>query len=317
MFWTKEKIFFTRQKPDPEVEDISYLNSIVDSIPLDEIEGVNIIGLDGAEDANISAGLQDETGFFKILDFFFNRIPSSETGQTPSTGRMARSIRDSRRASPSSTAMRSTVSREGSQDQLQLVYQLKTKADGFNSGRTYYVRVPRREQGQILDLCARAQTARQSVEAMTRFRKNQELVRIVYTSLPFQYMIASLIIAVGIPYSLWFRNSRALPRPAVRNPIAPHSNRPDFTQTSLTQISRTPGARTSCSRPWRRSSTGSWPMRKAGRRPCRRPSTGWTWYPPPFPPPPSPFPQPRPRHPPMSLSLPPSLHNHPTSNATP
>ena len=58
MFWTKEKIYLTRRKPTPQTDGAfqasGYLDSIIDFIPLDEIESIN-----DSEEINQTANLDD------------------------------------------------------------------------------------------------------------------------------------------------------------------------------------------------------------------------------------------------------------------
>ena len=180
IFWTKEKIYFTRRRPNTDIDAMTplsssatsrssqNLDSIVDSIPLDEIEGVN-----GSEEISTTIS-HDEPGIGKIFEYFFSRA-STSIGNRSNEGR------------PSSSSNQHELS----------VIQIYTQASGFNSGRTYYLRIPGgQHEKDISDLCALARTAKQTKEATTRFKQNQEFVRKIYTSTPFQYMIAALITAV-------------------------------------------------------------------------------------------------------------------------
>ena len=152
MFWTKEKIYLTRRKPTQLQFDGSanfgrtssmapYLESVIDFIPLHEIESID----DSAPQKNSHARL----------------------------------------------------SVSGSLGNQKSMIKIKTEPDGFNSGRTYYVRVKSDLQSVAASkLCAIWRSAKQSKEAVTRFKKNQEFVRKIYTSAPSQYMIAALISTV-------------------------------------------------------------------------------------------------------------------------
>ena len=59
------------------------------------------------------------------------------------------------------------------------VIQIRTSAEGFNSGRTYYLRCPSRQLSSELanSLRSLAAAARRSAEVKTKFRRSQELVR--------------------------------------------------------------------------------------------------------------------------------------------
>ncbi len=91
------------------------------------------------------------------------------------------------------------------------VLQIQTVISGFNSGRTYCVRIPSIQLCQeVMEALSRAaKTARAAFEAKTAFRKSQETLRDIYNSRPFQFGTALLIFAVRPP------------RPAMRTPPSP------------------------------------------------------------------------------------------------
>ena len=88
----------------------------------------------------------------------------------------------------------------GSQDPkvFDTAFQIATSPDGYNSGRTYYLRAEStQERHQILQAWQRlAQEAAHIMEGKTRFRRIQDSVRRVYLSNLFQGFAAALIIAV-------------------------------------------------------------------------------------------------------------------------
>ena len=172
MFWTKEKIYLTRRKPTQlqfngsanfgrTSSNAPYLESIIDFIPLHEIESI-----DDSEEVN-SAASRDKDMMAKLFEPF---------------------------ATQKKSHARLSISGLGNQKSM---IKIKTEPDGFNSGRTYYVRVKSDLQSVAASkLCAIWRSAKQSKEAVTRFKKNQEFVRKIYTSAPSQYMIAALISTV-------------------------------------------------------------------------------------------------------------------------
>ena len=78
--------------------------------------------------------------------------------------------------------------------------QIRTVPEGFNSGRTYYVRFSSNAlcQEVVLELTNKANEARKKLLKLTRFQKNQELVRVVFISKYFQFTVAALIFAVCV-----------------------------------------------------------------------------------------------------------------------
>ena len=202
IFWTKEKIYFTRRNPKlGEIDNTSpYLDTIIDSIPLDEIVSVN-----DPEDT-ISVSTSDPftfNRFSKLLNSFYERDTSGI--------RNAPGVRNTARRG-SSSYLSENLTTTGQLTQNSSI-QIRTETYGFNSGRTYYIRIAGGQQGYaIASLSSLCRVARQNKEAITRFRKNQEAVRRVYCSAPVQYLIAALIAAVRPPAP---RASRHRTRPLV------------------------------------------------------------------------------------------------------
>ena len=80
-----------------------------------------------------------------------------------------------------------------------LALQIATIAEGYNSGRPYYIQLENNQSLQILKnlLLKNSKAARKRAEARTTFRRIQYAVRKVYDSQPFQIFVASLIAGVG------------------------------------------------------------------------------------------------------------------------
>ena len=78
------------------------------------------------------------------------------------------------------------------------ILHIKTKTDGFNSGRTYCLRTDRNGTCQDIstDLMRKARAARIREEKLTKFQKNQMKMRRLYNSTPFQASVSLMILAV-------------------------------------------------------------------------------------------------------------------------
>jgi hypothetical protein len=97
-----------------------------------------------------------------------------------------------------SNGKRADISRGSSK-----LLQIKTIPDGFNSGRTYYVRFNSNVLccDIVLELSSKANEARNKLLKLSQFQKQQEAVRIVFTSKYFQSTVAFLIFLVRISTS--------------------------------------------------------------------------------------------------------------------
>ena len=93
-------------------------------------------------------------------------------------------------------------------------FQVRTVADGFNSGRIYYLQTSSCETCEeiVQDLKKLVHTACKRAEKASKFRKCQKLVLSVYQSVPFQVLSSFLIILViftlsalsnPLPESFW------------------------------------------------------------------------------------------------------------------
>jgi hypothetical protein len=81
------------------------------------------------------------------------------------------------------------------------VFQIKTTADGYNSGRIYYLRVPDDAKedlcGSIIQFLQKsAQAARKRMEVISQFERIQKYLRKVHDSVAFQTLVGVLICAV-------------------------------------------------------------------------------------------------------------------------
>ena len=80
------------------------------------------------------------------------------------------------------------------------ILQIKTAPDGFNFGRTYYLKasidVPGQGQVIVTDLSQAAKLAKARMDRKSRFLRSQEIVRYFQESLVFQIIVAFLILLV-------------------------------------------------------------------------------------------------------------------------
>ena len=78
------------------------------------------------------------------------------------------------------------------------IFQIRTMQDGFNSGRTYYLKAESKDDCDKIssELKSKAVVARRRAEGTSRFLKSQSMVAEVYLSTPFQLCSALLILAV-------------------------------------------------------------------------------------------------------------------------
>ena len=183
MFWTMERIYFTCRSRTAIETAVNFSkkgrldNTIIDSIPFEEIESVLANEREAAQAGTSDLGVA-------------NGLSSIFTMRTP---RKVSNVPTPARHIGSSSFNRQSHIFDSSEETVQI----RTEPDGFNSGRCYYFKLaPERCGAAVADLRALSRSARESREAMTRFKRNQEGVRRIYMSTPFQYTIALLIIAV-------------------------------------------------------------------------------------------------------------------------
>jgi hypothetical protein len=97
-------------------------------------------------------------------------------------------------------------------------FQIWTQVDGYNSGRSYYLKAATKEE--CLDVMHTLQglsrTAKMLKDAKTRFEKWQERIRHVYHSAIIQGVVATMIVAV-LPLPLTSPPKRFLPYIPVAN----------------------------------------------------------------------------------------------------
>ncbi len=79
-------------------------------------------------------------------------------------------------------------------------FKIRTLIDGYNSGRTYYLKASSDEKCAdiVKQLSQSAKAAKKAKEAKTRFERSQERVRDIYHSAPCQSFVACMIVAVCI-----------------------------------------------------------------------------------------------------------------------
>jgi hypothetical protein len=80
-------------------------------------------------------------------------------------------------------------------------FQIWTQVDGYNSGRSYYLKASTAEEcTEVMNkLKTLARTARKLKDAKTRFQETQERIRVVYHSTAVQGVVATMIVAVFVP----------------------------------------------------------------------------------------------------------------------
>jgi hypothetical protein len=130
-------------------------------------------------------------------------IPMSEIDMVMSMreGRSIRTKESSMHASTTSKQLTSVSSSRG--DDNHHILQIKTTADGYNSGRTYYLRViednPKLCDEIIGKLLLSSQAARKKQVALSQFKRIQCRARAIHDSFGFQSFVALLICVVSLP----------------------------------------------------------------------------------------------------------------------
>ena len=171
MVWTKDFIYFSR-----EGQSIA-----VDTIPLNEIIGVTAMNKKMQRRKTMS-------------------LISLNGGSTTEKELFKDSSKSQKDLDPSSVRkIQSDVN--GSFDRL---VQIKTMAEGFNSGRTYFLQAISDEQCYTIvqRLEKAVKDAVQRAAATSRFRASQATVKQFYCSMFFQGTIAFLIITVNLSNDL-------------------------------------------------------------------------------------------------------------------
>ncbi len=212
MVWNRERILFTRTK------DIK----IIDSIPLSEITGITLstekkFKLKVTEEEKPrGVGCNKTTSFSgssasvgrkvdrKEKNVSASEITTMDIQNAEITGRPMICAEDNSSANvPEANAADQDLARMSDQKSKSCgndseILHIKTKTDGFNSGRTYCLRTDRTGTCQNIsaDLMRKARAARIREEKLTRFQKNQMQMSKLYNSTPFQVSVSVLILAV-------------------------------------------------------------------------------------------------------------------------
>jgi hypothetical protein len=168
MVWTQDLIFFAREAD----------STTVDTIPLNEILSVS------AMSDTLSNGAKRSHSIMSIMsqdeDAMESALKTSEKRENDvvKLGRLSSS---------------------GLNGRLDRIFQIKTIAEGFNSGRTYYLEaesVPTR-RSIVPQLDAAIKSSKQRAEARSVFERLQGRVKGIYNSNLFQGAMALFIILVS------------------------------------------------------------------------------------------------------------------------
>jgi hypothetical protein len=159
---TKDAIFFSRVG-EKEGEE-----QVIDAIPLFEIEEIgpgNGENLGGADDG----------------------YSSQKKSEVDKKGHSA--------------PRQSTMVADSTKVKFRNSFQIRTQLDGYNSGRSYYLKAATAEEcAEVMDkLKAMANTAKKLKDAKTRFQESRERIRVVYHSTAVQGVVAAMIVAVLLP----------------------------------------------------------------------------------------------------------------------
>ena len=211
MVWTRER-FYIGRPASLDVIDTILLEDIDEVVEMDdELEPVQKL----PTLAGRSSGLLKEISMQRSADL---------------TSHRQLKISDSNLSTESESLHRSFIA----QARLNNVLQIKTAADSLKSGRTYYVstrcnpNAAESRRALVKQLSVQSKIARRKAEAKSRFQRSQEKVKAVQTSMPFQFIMATLIMAVRPPDPCERDGERSLPlgraRPR-RNRLAPKKPR--------------------------------------------------------------------------------------------
>jgi hypothetical protein len=165
MVWTKCSIFFTRESE----------RSTVDTIPLHEVLSIS------------SASENEPRKSFSMMSFSqaIERKSDHPDAERPE------------RRDNATNGLGSGL-RDVGGFKVEKIFQIRTIAEGFNSGRTYSLETEsvtlRRSIVSKLEVCV--SECKQRVGAKSKFQELQTQVRNVYRSTPFQGTVAILIILV-------------------------------------------------------------------------------------------------------------------------
>jgi hypothetical protein len=172
--WTKEILAFSQEDK----------YSLLDSIPLAEISGVEEVGDPDHAHSRTRASSWKSAELGAKANSFLSQSVKMLRGESILAQSGNQDISESSQHARSNKCLKAFL--------------IKTIPGGYNSGREYHFRPETAEQSHSLipELRAAAKAARWKAFASTRFRKSQEMVRTAYDSVPFQFTVAFLIIAV-------------------------------------------------------------------------------------------------------------------------
>ena len=225
MIWTKEVAIFTRDNED----------YVIDSIPLAEVIQITLQDVWHAKstgapkpDAELAQSITTNMTLMKSVALVgtklkLNRV-SNEIHNESDVGAETRASDSENLANLNGAGAElaeAQVKDQTTGKSSSAVLQIQTTHLGFNSGRTYYIRIPSAEQCQdVLDaLTKAAKAARTAYEAKSSLRKSQDMMRSIYNSRPFQYAAAVLIFAVRAGPAVTRTASAPRPRASARAPL--------------------------------------------------------------------------------------------------
>ena len=188
--WNKDTLFFARPNE----------NKIIDSIPLSEVADVSAIAQTVGrkakdEEKQIISNEGKKKNDGKESAFAALKITEAALTFTDSIG-FPRGSGDNA-TEPSDDPVPVEIARKNS-NMEGVVVKIRTIPNGFNSGRAYCLRTNRHDFGQNLcsDLTRKSKAARVRAEKLSKFQKNQAILRKFYYSNPFQMFMSSMILAV-------------------------------------------------------------------------------------------------------------------------
>jgi hypothetical protein len=204
--WNKEQILFARPKD----------TKIIDLIPLSEVTDVTLttekkFKLKLTEDDKMKAADDNKLISFSNSTWSLGRKIEIKDQNVSITE--INSLRSQAAEASADDTSSENVSRPAAANQVLAsmsdqkskscgndseILHIKTKTDGFNSGRTYCLRTDLTGTCQDIsaDLMRKARAARIREEKLTRFQKNQMKMSKLYNSTPFQALVSVLILAV-------------------------------------------------------------------------------------------------------------------------
>ena len=173
--WQSRKIIWTR-----ETFYVSRGETLVDTIPLNEILDVTEMNEESVSPKNLAAGSTRTLRSHTSASIFSERILLDKSDSKDSMDR---------------------DSRKGAKGHRSGMLQIKTVPDGFNFGRSYYFKVSADCSSREIvgNLSRSAKSARKRSENKSRFKRSQDYVRSYQESFLFQIFVALLILLVSSP----------------------------------------------------------------------------------------------------------------------